>query len=154
MSRRGHPDARCEFVRRVPSDALLLRRAFSDDRVGDFVPQSGKVLIGVRPWKSIDCLFIKMSRKKNLAGGCILRRPCLCGDPCAKARALSPQAIWPVIDERVSSGDLVFAFGHATTRIIDLNTSKLSCGLPILPAILLRLSVAVRLRRFYRVGIP
>ena len=97
------------FPLRVPSEALLMIRAFSDDPIERFVPQADKVLIGTRSWNGIDCLIIKMSWRKNLTGGCILRRPCLCEDSNLRAqRICPPHRIWPLLAERVSSGERVF----------------------------------------------
>ena len=97
------------FPLRVPSESLLMRRAFSDDRVGDCAPQVDKVLIAGRCWKSLDFLTFKMSWRKNLAGGCILMSHFLCTDANPNARGVfHPRAIWPIISERVSSGDLRF----------------------------------------------
>ena len=97
------------FSLRVPSEALLMLRAYSDDPIEKFVPQADKVLIGTRSWRGIDCLIVKMSWRKNLSGGCILRRPCLCGDKNPRAQKICPpHRVWPLLAERVSSGERVF----------------------------------------------
>ena len=97
------------FSLRVPSEALLLRRAFADDPISEFVSQDEKALIGVRSFRGTDTLIIKLSWRKNLDGGCILKRTCLCnlgskvGD-----RICPPHRIWPLIRDRVPAGELIF----------------------------------------------
>ena len=44
----------------MTSDALLLRRDFHDDPIWEPVNQSDKALVGVRPFKDVDALVIKM----------------------------------------------------------------------------------------------
>ena len=65
------------FSLMIPSEALPMRKAHRHERIEEFIPQNDKVLIGVRPCSKIDCLIIKMSQRKNLSGGCILKRACL-----------------------------------------------------------------------------
>ena len=85
-----------------------MRNAHQKERLGGFAPQSDKVLIGVRPCSKIDCLIIKMTNRKNLTGGRILKRVCLCQDDSPKARRICPpRKIWPVIAQRVEVGGLI-----------------------------------------------
>ena len=74
----------------IPSEALPMRRARPSGRISEFVPQDGRVPIGVRCCAGAECLVIKMSQRKNLSGGCILKRLFLCGDASHQARK-----IWP-----------------------------------------------------------
>ena len=97
------------FSLRIPPDALFLRRAFSNDRINEFVPHADKALIGTRTSQDVDCLVIKLSRRKNLAGGCLLRRPCICSIKSASGRRLCPpRAFWPLISSRCEPGDPIF----------------------------------------------
>ena len=64
---------------RVPSEALLLRMAFRDEPIGEPVNRPEKALAGVRSFKGVGALVIKMSWRENLEGGCILKRTCICG---------------------------------------------------------------------------
>ena len=74
-----------------PSDALHLRMAFADDPIAEFVDQPTKVLIGVRKIDDADFLVVKLSWRKNLDGGCILKRACLCNTgSSAGARIFTP----------------------------------------------------------------
>ena len=98
----------CLFSLRIPSDALPIRKAHRKERLEEFVPQSDKVLIGVRPCAKIDCLIIKMTNRKNLTGGGIIKRVCLCQDDSPRAhRICPPRKIWPVVSQRVEAGGLI-----------------------------------------------
>ena len=115
------------FSLRIPSEALTMKRAFLDDPIGEFVPQADKVLIGVREWKGVECLIVKMSWRKNLGGGCILKRPCLCNDDNPKARRICPpHRFWPLILERTSSGEHTFpSFSkNNVNRLLKTNLMK------------------------------
>ena len=68
------------FSLRIPSEALVMRHAHPEGRISEFVAQQDKVLIGVRKFQSLDALIVKMNQRKNISGGCILKRPCLCFD--------------------------------------------------------------------------
>ena len=65
---------------RVPSETLQLRRADDSDLIAEFSPQAYKVLVGARRISDTDMLIAKFSWRKNCKHGCILRRPCLCGE--------------------------------------------------------------------------
>ena len=98
------------FSLRVPSEALQLRRAFADDPISEFVFQEEKALIGVRPFEGSVALIIKLSWRKNLDGGCVLRRPCLCNlRSRLGARICPPHRIWPLIKSRVDPGEPIFS---------------------------------------------
>ena len=95
------------FSLRVPSEALQLRRAFGDDQIAEFITQNDKALIVVRPFERTAALIIKLSRRQNLDGGCILRRPLLCQTGSKSgARICPPRRIWPLIRERVRPCEL------------------------------------------------
>ena len=55
------------------------------------------------------CLIIKMSFRKNLTWGAYLKGPpCLCRDDNHKARKICPpRAVCPIINQRISQGELV-----------------------------------------------
>ena len=54
-------------------------------------------------------LLAKFAWRKNMRRGCILRRPCLCGEPEPPARVLCPiHRIWPQPAARVRTGELLF----------------------------------------------
>ena len=66
------------FALRVPSEALILRRAFLDDPLDMGSPQFEKVLISVRYEGGSHQLVLKLAYRKNLPTGCVLYRPCFC----------------------------------------------------------------------------
>ena len=68
------------FPLRIPSGALVMRRAFPEGIISERVAQKERALIGVRKFHSLDALIVKMTARKNLTCGCILKRPCLCQD--------------------------------------------------------------------------
>ena len=78
------------FPLRVTSETIQLRRDFRDDRICDFIPQSGKILVGVRGCNNIPSLVMKFSYMENLPGGCILRRFCTCGESLSRPRGFAP----------------------------------------------------------------
>ena len=83
-----------------------MHRAHSSERLDEFVPHHDKVLIGVRQCSGVDCLILKLAWRKNLAGGVMLDRMCLCADPSHQARKISPtHRIWPVIQGRARQGN-------------------------------------------------
>ena len=97
------------FSLRVPSEALTMKRAFRDDPLTEFVPQTDKVLIGIRTYEATDLLVVKFAYRKNIRGGCVLFRPCICAEPDCRARTLCPlHAIWPRIRDRTLAGGLLF----------------------------------------------
>ena len=97
------------FSLRVPSETLCLKRAFFDDPLTEFVPQTDKALAGIRRHSDRDVLVLKFSFRKNIRGGCVLLRPCLCDEIHDRARTLCPvHSIWPLIRARVNAGDLLF----------------------------------------------
>ena len=97
------------FTLRIPSDDLLLRRAFKGDRLLEFVPQNEKVLGGVRSVGDTSCLVMKFSFRKDLPRGCILRRFCMCGAASSTSRKLCPhRRVWPVIAARDKPGHSLY----------------------------------------------
>ena len=93
-----------------------MRRARPSDRISEFVPQGDRVLIGVRDFQGSACLVVKMSQRKNLPWGCILKRVCLCHDPSPQARKICPtRRTWPLIRERAGVG--VFFFSLSLPKI-------------------------------------
>ena len=96
------------FAPRVPSVALHLRMAFRDDPIAGHVGQSEKALICVRAFKGRDALVIKMAWRKNLEGGCVIKRTCIfCPD--LSHPACPPRGVWPRIRGRINAGSLCFS---------------------------------------------
>ena len=93
------------FSIRVLSETLHLRRAYSADRLTEFTPQVEKALIGVVEADVHLFLVAKLTRRKNLASGCILRMPSFCGLVSSKSKAMClAHTFWPDVRRRVSSG--------------------------------------------------
>ena len=107
------------FSLRIPSEALCLRRARDSERLADFVPQADKALIGTRICGGATCLIIKMSWRKNLPGGCILKRVCLCADSSRRARKLCPlTGFGPSSGTPVRRGASFSRTSRGTTRTV------------------------------------
>ena len=86
-----------------------LVRAFSADAIGALPPNTEKALIGVRAIQGDSFLIAKLSWRKNITSGCILRRPCSCALEDAQAQLLRPvHALWPLIRRRVQPGIPLF----------------------------------------------
>ena len=66
------------FALRVPSEALILRRAHIDDPLDMSPPQFEKGLIAARFEGNSPQLILKLAYRKNLPTGCVLYRPCFC----------------------------------------------------------------------------
>ena len=97
------------FSFRVPSETLQMVRSFNSDELDSFSPQPEKALIGVRVIGGESFLIAKLSWRKNLSSGCILRRPCFCIPRAARAQAICPvRAFWPLIRRRVDPGQPLF----------------------------------------------
>ena len=93
------------FALRVPSEALQIRRAYMDDDLTSFDPVKDRALIALRGPPSCPKLVLRLARRKNLAHGCILPRPCFCEPSPSKAAKLCPvHAIWPAIAALVKPG--------------------------------------------------
>ena len=97
------------FTLRVPSETLRLRRAFADDPIAEFPDQPTKAHIGVRRVGNTDFLAAKLSWRKTLDGGCILKMTCLCDTGSSVGARIShpPHRIWPLIRSRIGAGELL-----------------------------------------------
>ena len=96
------------FSLRVPSEALSIRRAFFEDPLTEFAPHPDKALMGIRRYSDHEMLVQKFAFRKNIRGGCVLFRPCLCSEKDHSARTLCPvRAIWPLIRQRTNAGDRI-----------------------------------------------
>ena len=94
---------------RAPSETLQLQRAFADDPITEFAPQTDKALIGIRTYKDCQLLVIKFAFRKNIRGGCVRFRPCIFFETDPRGRALCPiHAIWPLIRNRTAAGARLF----------------------------------------------
>ena len=97
------------FSFRAPSETLQLKRAYATDLLDDFSPQEDKALIGIRFSDGSPFLVAKLSWRKNLVSGCILRRPCFCSLSGSRAPLLCPvHAFWPLVKRRVEPGEFLF----------------------------------------------
>ena len=86
-----------------------IRRAFADDPLAEFVPQEDKSLMGVRQYRGHSMLVRKFAFRKNIRGGCVLFRPCLCDEKHDQARTLCPApSICPVLRGRTEAGKPLF----------------------------------------------
>ena len=97
------------YAPRVPSEALILRRAFKNDDLTSSAPMQAYFLIALRGEQPNECLVLRLARRKNLSHGCILSRPCFCALDDPQAKKLCPaHSIWPAIASRVQPGELLF----------------------------------------------
>ena len=90
------------FAFRVPSETLHLMRGYSDGPARVSPDQSGKALIGARETPAGFSLVGNRMVRRNLKGGCVIRRPRLC--PSGNQAAISnfpAHALWPAIRARV-----------------------------------------------------
>ena len=117
------------FGLRVPSETLRLTRAFRDDRITEFAPQTDKALIGTRKYNDTTVLVIKFSFRENIRNGCILMRPCLCGASSRTANDLCPvHKVWPRIADRDNAGDPLFPDLTANTSNRQLKATMTAMG--------------------------
>ena len=63
-------------ISRVPSGYLQLRRSYRGDRRREFSPHADKALVGIGSVDGQEFLAVKMSFRKNLTGGVILKLAC------------------------------------------------------------------------------
>ena len=104
------------FLLRVPSEALQMRMADSSGAITEFAPQKLKVLAGARTIKGADVMVAKFPWRKNVRRGCILRRPCICGESTTMARVLCPvHCVWPLIRDRDPCHGYLFT-GFSTAK--------------------------------------
>ena len=116
------------FSLRVPSETLVLRRAYSSDPMETFCPHPDEALMGVRTVGGEPFLFAKFSWRKNMASGCILRRPCFCNLTNRKAALICPVHVsWPLIRCRVDPGKPIFSAVNRRNfnRILKVVLAKL-----------------------------
>ena len=140
---------------RIPSESLQLRRDFLDDPIAEFAAQDEKALIGTRPFDGADALGIKLSWRKNLDGGCILRRTCLCNiGSRLGARIPPPHRIWPLIRDRVQPGELIPNQYNKHDFDENLKSALRKLKFRIRTSILRKHSVWEQLRSYYKQAIP
>ena len=97
------------FSFRVPSETLMIRRSFNNDRLLEFSHQVEKALVGIRVFKKQPYLAAKLSFRKNHTGGVILKRPCFCGLDNDLPRFTCPvHSLWRAIKQRVYPGEPIF----------------------------------------------
>ena len=118
------------FSFRVPSETLQLVRSYNTDELEAFTHQQEKALLGVRTIGGEPFLIAKLSTRKNLSSGCILRRPCFCNLRASTAQAICPvHAFWPLIRHRVDPCQPLFC---------AVNRRNFNC---ILKAVLAKLAI-------------
>ena len=119
------------FSFRVPSETLQLQRAYYTDDIDAFTPQTEKALMGVRFEGDIPFLVCKLSRRKNLTSGCILRRPCFCHLSAKKAASICPvHVFWQWIRCRVDPGAFIFGSINQGNFNRVLKTVLAQLGIP------------------------
>ena len=97
------------FSFRVPSETMQLRRAYRNDRMYEFFPHPENAVLGVRQVGGADFLVMKLSFRKNISRGVILKRPCFRGLGSRTARSSCPvHALWPAIKSRDVPCHLLF----------------------------------------------
>ena len=117
------------FSLRVPSETLQLTVARHDEKLLQFKPQGPKAIIGPRTYNDTTALVIKFRFRKNIRGGCILIRPCLCAMVSQANRTFCPvHGFWASIRARLTPGELMFPtmsanmFNQRLKRVMcDLN---------------------------------
>ena len=117
------------FALRVPSEALILRRAFANDELEGFRPMKDSALIGLRGPSSNPSLVLRLATRKNLPLGCIMKRPCFCDiAKCVEHRLCPVHYLWPIIRARVSAGELLFPTysGRNVNAVLRAVLKKLS----------------------------
>ena len=79
-----------------------MRSARDGESISESVHRGEMVLIWFRPRSGGNCLILKMSRRKNLAGGCSTKRASLCIDGSPMGREICPpRKTRPLIAEGV-----------------------------------------------------
>ena len=97
------------FSLRAPSDALQLRKAASPGKLLKFTQQREKFPIGIKQMEDTEVLVAKFKFRKNIRGGCVLIRPCLCAETHTKARAICPiHTFWPLVAKNCATHELLF----------------------------------------------
>ena len=66
------------FMLRLPSEALPLTRALTDDRLLPTEQSSARSLIGLREFQGEQRLILKLAKRKNTRNAFIATRPCFC----------------------------------------------------------------------------
>ena len=104
------------FSLRVPSETLVLQVDGAPDILTNLTPQIPKALIGADALNQTPVPVIKVRFGKNIRGGCILIRPCLCGEARRAARDLCPvRAFWQPLRANLRPGDAIFGTLSATS---------------------------------------
>ena len=94
---------------RVPSEALILRRAVKNDDLTGYDPMREEDWISLRGELRAECLVIRFERRKNLPNSCVRPRRCFCNLSICQARKRLPaHAMWPAIAARAKCGEPLF----------------------------------------------
>ena len=95
------------FSLMIPSETLLIR-AFAEDAINELVCREGEILACVRRAENVGRFVIRSRFRKNLDGGCILRRPCLCAEAAPSTRRVfHPHRVWQSIAKRFTAWELL-----------------------------------------------
>ena len=78
------------FSLRAPSETLQLTIASPNEKLLKFNPHGPKALIGPRTYRDTTALVTQFRYRKNVRGGCILIRPCLCAMASPPTRTFCP----------------------------------------------------------------
>ena len=116
------------FSLRVPSETLQLTVARPNEKLLEFKPQGPKALIGPRTYNNTTALVIKFRFRKNIRGGCILIRPCLCEMVSQANRTFCPvHGFWATIRARLTPGELMFP--GMSANMFNQRLKKVMCDL-------------------------
>ena len=93
------------FSIRAPSATLQLAIASPNEKLLKFSPQGPKSLICHRTYRDTAAMVIKFRFRKNVRGGCILIRPCLCTMVSPPNRTFCPvHGFWATNRGRLTPG--------------------------------------------------
>ena len=118
------------FLLRVPSEALPLVRAFPDEDVtAKSRPLDSPALIDLRRVDGTLKLVIKLDSRKNIRGGAVLSRPCLCARESFGKGSICPvHTLWPAIRAGTRCGQPLFPSYNSGNLNPTLKTVLEKCG--------------------------
>ena len=97
------------FMLRLPSEALPLHRALTDEQLLSNEAPSNTAVIGLREYEGQQRLTIKLARRKNSRGIFTALRPCYCGKNALLPRHNCPIHIfWANVITSTQPGDPLF----------------------------------------------
>ena len=94
---------------RVPSEALLIRRAYRNDDFEGFATMKDQALLAIRCCAPNTRLVLRLRTRKSLSSGCIMSRPCFFSSSAPMAKKLfHSHSVWPCIAARSKTRGNVF----------------------------------------------